>query len=117
MSLAERTVETTAPIIEGGAYEFTHADGRVETGTIMGTTFREGAKRGWLYTFSRGAIPDLMTENRQIFAGWTLVAAPSQGAGKTLAGQHKAKTAEANKDKLDAAGKARVAAKARSKAA
>lgn len=81
------------PIVEGGTYEYTHHDGAVITGTIMGTRIDPvtGKKHGNMYLYNTGNVPFEVVENTESMAPFKLKAAPSGKTGKTLAGMHRSK--------------------------
>ena len=83
----------TDPLIEGDSYEYTHPDGTVITGTVMGTRVnpRTGKKHGNMYLYHTGSIPYEVVEDTESMAAFNLIAAPSGKTGKTLAGMHKSK--------------------------
>lgn len=83
----------TDPVVEGGSYQYTHQDGTVITGTVMGTRVdpTTGRKHGNMYLYHTGSIPYEVVEGTESLAAFTLIAAPSGKAGKTLAGQYRSK--------------------------
>lgn len=94
MASDEFTKQDTAPVVDGGVYTRTRPDGRIETGQVRGTmTYADGKVEGWFYGYTMGNVPYKFVEGTATMQGWELIAAPSQQAGKTLAGQHKAKLA------------------------
>ena len=70
----------TAPLVNGGVYEYTHAGGQVEQGTIMGTMYdpTTGKTQGLLYSFSRGPVPFVVQEGTETMADWKLVSRPKR---------------------------------------
>jgi hypothetical protein len=91
---------TTDPLVEGGAYETTLPSGQIITGTVMGTWVDPTSKQkhGNMYLYMSGNIPYEVVEGTESLAAFTLVAAPSQKTGKTLAGMHRARKAKTSEE-------------------
>jgi hypothetical protein len=88
----DRNIALTDPIIDGASY--THAV-TGETGVIMGTLLdeRTGKTSGNLYTFRRGNLPTLVTENSPSMGEWKLARAGSEKTAQGLVGAHRKKHA------------------------
>lgn len=88
----DREIHLTDPVVEGGAYVHEVTG---ESGYIMGITTdpRSGKVSGNLYTFRRGNLPSIVTENSPTMEKWKLVRAGSDKTANGLVGAHRKKYA------------------------
>ncbi len=88
----DREMLLTDPVVEGGSYVH---DVTGESGHIMGiaTDPRSGKTSGNLYTFRRGNLPSIVTENSPTMQKWKLVRAGSEKTAHGLVGAHRKKYA------------------------